>query len=384
MNDPLFTETEKMLQAAVREFAERELVPKAKQADEREEFSWDIWHGMASLGLTGIGIDPSFGGSGGGYREMAIVVEEVARGDASASVSLVAHLSLGTHTIYKFSNDEQKRRLVPALARGDAVAAWALTEPGSGSDAAALQTTAELHGQTYLLNGNKTFITNGDLAQHIVVFATSDKSLKHKGIGAFLLEKGSPGFQSNRQQGKMGMRGSTTADLILRDAEIRAADMLGERNSGFNYAMDILDSSRIIIAAQCVGIAQAAFEAAATYANQRQSFGKVISEHQAIQFMLAEMATDIHASRTMTRHAAILKDNNLPFINEASMAKLFASEAAQRVTSNALQIFGGYGYFKDLPVERYFRDARVTTIYEGTSEVQRLLIARHIKDVFAS
>ncbi len=376
MPDLLLTEEERMLQATVREFADRELAPSAKEMDEREEFSWEAWRGMASLGLTGMGIDPIYGGSGGGYRQMAIVVEEVARGDASASVSLVAHLSLGTHTIYKYSNEEQKLRFVPELAKGGMLAAWALTEPGSGSDAAALQTTATPSHGIYYLNGSKLFITNGDLAQYIVVFATQDKSLRSKGIGAFVLEKGVPGFQANRQQGKMGIRGSTTTELVFQDAPVPQANLLGEEGRGFNYAMEILDSSRIIIAAQCVGISQAALEAAAKYAQQRHSFGRSIAEHQAIQFMLADMATDIHASRTMTLHAATLKDNDMPFINEASMAKLFASEAALRVTSNALQIYGGYGYFKDAPVERYFRDARVTTIYEGTSEVQRLLVAR--------
>lgn len=383
MSDLLLTEEEKMLQAAVREFADRELAPRSKEIDEREEFSWEMWQGMASLGLTGVGIDPAYGGSGGGYRQMSIVAEEVARGDAAASVTLIAHLSLGTHTIYRYSNEEQKLRFVPPLARGEMMAAWALTEPGGGSDAAALQTTATLRDGTYYLNGTKLFITNGDLAQYIVVFATQDRSLRSKGIGAFILEKGVPGFQANKQHGKMGLRGSTTAELVFQDAPVSQANLLGEEGRGFHYAMEVLDSSRIIIAAQCVGISQAAFEAAARYSQQRYSFGRPIAQHQAIQFMLADMATDIYASRVMTLHAATLKDNELPFINEASMAKLFAAEAAVRVTSNALQVYGGYGYFKDAPVERYFRDARVTTIYEGTSEVQRLIIARQILSQFA-
>ncbi len=378
MSDLLLTEEEKMLQATLREFADRELAPRSKEIDEREKFSWEVWQGMASLGLTGVGIDPTYEGSGGGYRQMSIMAEEVARGDAAASVSLIAHLSLGTHTIYKYSSEEQKLRFVPPLARGEMLAAWALTEPGGGSDAASLETTATLRNGTYYLNGTKLFITNGDLAQYIVVFATQDKSLRGKGISAFILEKGVPGFEANKQQGKMGLRGSSTTELVLQDAQVPQANLLGEEGQGFQYAMEVLDSSRIIIAAQCVGISQAAFEAATRHAQQRHSFGKPIAQHQAIQFMLADMATDIHASRVMTLHAATLKDSGLPFINEASMAKLFASEAALRVTSNALQIFGGYGYFKDAPVERYFRDARVTTIYEGTSEVQRLIIARQV------
>ena len=325
MSEPLLTEEERMLQATVREFANRELAPRSKEMDESEQFSWEMWQGMVSLGLTGVGIDPTYGGSGGGYRQMSIVAEEVARGDAAASVSLIAHISLGTNTIYKYSNEEQKLRFVPPLASGEMLAAWGLTEPGGGSDAASLQTTATLRNGTYYLNGAKLFITNGDLAQYIVVFATHDKSLRSKGISAFILEKGSPGFQANRQEGKMGLRGSSTTELVLQDAQVPQTNLLGEEGQGFRYAMEVLDSSRIVIAAQCVGISQAALEAAARFAQQRHSFGKPIAQHQAIQFMLADMATDIHASRVMTLHAATLKDNGLPFINEASMAKLFAS-----------------------------------------------------------
>ena len=378
MPDLLLTEDERMLQTAVREFADRELVPRARELDEKEEFSWENWRGMAALGLTGIGIDPAYGGSGGGYRQIAIAEEEVARGDAATSVTLVAHLSLGTATIYQFGNEEQKQKFVPPLARGDAIAGWALTEPGSGSDAAALQTTATLRDGTYFLNGSKLFITNGDVAEYIVVMATQDRSKGAKAIGAFVVERGMPGFEAHKQHGKMGMRGSTTTELTFQDVPIPEANRLGEEGRGFNSAMDILDSSRIIIAAQCVGIGQAGLEAAMRYAQQRQTFGRSIVQHQAIQFMLADMATEVYASRVATMHAATLKDNDLPFINEASMAKLLASETAVRVTSNALQVYGGYGYFKDAPVERLFRDARITTIYEGTSEVQRLIIARQL------
>ena len=378
MPDLLLTEEERMLQTAVREFADRELAPRSREIDEKEEFSWDNWNGMAVLGLTGIGSDPVYGGSGGGYRQMAIAVEEVARGDAAASVTLVAHMSLATQTIYRYGNEEQKLKYVPPLARGEKLASWALSEPGSGSDAAALQTTATLRDGAYYLNGSKIFITNADVAEYIVVFATQDASLGSRGIDAFVLERGTPGFEAFKQHGKMGMRGSSTAEIVFRDATVPVANRLGEEGRGFRYAMEILDSSRIIIAAQCVGIGQAALDAALRYSQQRQSFGKPIAQHQAIQFMLADMAAEIYASRVSTMHAATLKDNQLPFINEASMAKLLASEMAVRATSNALQIYGGYGYFKDAPVERYFRDARVTTIYEGTSEVQRLIIARQL------
>ena len=378
MPDLLLTEEERMLQAAVREFADRELAPHARELDEREEFSWEGWKGMAALGLTGIGIDTVYGGGGGGYRQMVVAEEEVARGDAGASVTLVAHTSLGTSTIYQYSDEEQKMRFVPSLARGEKLAAWALTEPGSGSDAAALQTTATLRNGSYYLNGSKIFITNGDVAENIVVFATQDPSQGSRGISAFILEKGTPGFQAYKQHGKMGMRSSSTTELVFQDAVVPEDNRLGEEGRGFRYAMEILDSSRIVIAAQCVGIAQAALEAALKYSQQRQSFGRPIAQHQAVQFMLADMAAEIYASRAATMQAATLKDNGLPFVNEASMAKLMASEMAVRVTSNALQVYGGYGYFKDSPVERLFRDARVTTIYEGTSEVQRLIIARQL------
>jgi butyryl-CoA dehydrogenase len=378
MTTQMLNEEERMLQNLVRDFADRELKPRARQLDEEERFSWENWEGMARLGLTGIGIDPKYGGSGGGYRQVAIAAEETARGDSSASVTLIAHLSLGTSTIYRFGNEEQKQRLIPSLASGQGIAAWALTEPGGGSDAAALQTTATRRDGTYFLNGSKIFITNADVAESMVVFATQDRSQGYRGISAFVVPKGAPGLQVNPQHGKMGMRASSTNEVVFQDTPVPTENFLGEEGRGFRYAMEILDSSRIIIAAQCVGIGQAALEEAARYAQQRQSFGKPIAQHQAIQFLLADMATEVHAARVATMQAATLKDEGLPFINEASMAKLLASEMCVRVTSQALQVHGGYGYFKDSPVERLFRDARVTTIYEGTSEVQRLVIARQV------
>ena len=379
MTDLLLSEEERLLQATLREFADRELVPRARELDEKEEFSWETWRAMAALGLTGMGIDPSLGGSGGGYRQIVIAEEEIARGDASAGVTLLAHTSLTTQTIYRFGSEELKLKFVPPMARGEKMGAWALTEPGGGSDAAALKTTATLRDGTYYLSGSKIFITNGDIADNVVVFATQDSSAGSPGISAFVVEKDTPGFHAYKQSGKMGLRSSTTAELTLQDSPVPKANRLGEEGRGFRYAMEILDSSRIILAAQCLGIGQAALEAAVKYAQQRYSFGQPIIEHQAIQFMLADMATEIYASRTATMNAATLKDNGLPFINEASMAKLLASETAVRAASNALQVYGGYGYFKDSPVERYFRDARVTTIYEGTSEVQRLIIARQLR-----
>lgn len=378
MTNLILTEEERMLQSLVRDFVDRELAPRARELDEEEKFSWENWEGMAKLGLTGIGIDPKYGGSGGGYRQVAIAAEEVARGDSSASVTLIAHLSLGTATMYRFGNEEQKQRLIPSLSSGKGMAAWALTEPGGGSDAAALQTTATQRNGAYYLNGSKIFITNADVAESIVVFATQDRSQGYRGISAFVVPKDAPGLQVNPQHGKMGMRASSTNEIVFQDTPVPAENLLGEAGRGFRYAMEILDSSRIAIAAQCVGIGQAALEAAARYAQRRESFGKPIAQHQAIQFLLADMATAVHAARTATMHAATLKDEGLPFINEASIAKLLASEMCVNVTSQALQVHGGYGYFKEAAVERLFRDARVTTIYEGTSEVQRLVIARQV------
>ena len=379
MPDLILSEDEQMLQTMVRDFADRELIPRAREADERQEFSWENWKGMAGLGLTGVGIDTKYGGSGqAGYRKVAIVAEEVARGDAGASVSVLAHLSLGTNTIYRFGNEEQKARLVPSLASGKGIAAWALTEPGSGSDAAALQTTATERDGTYFLNGSKMFITNASVAESIVVFATQDRSLGYKGISAFVVNRDSPGLTINPLHGKMGMRSSTTDEVVFQDTPVPLENRLGEEGRGFNYAMEILDSSRIIIAAQCVGIGQSALEAAVRYAQQRETFGKPIAQHQAIQFMLADMATAVHGARVVTMNAATLKDEGLPFVNEASMAKLIASEMCVDVSSKAMQVHGGIGYFQDAGVERIFRDARVTTIYEGTSEVQRLIIARQV------
>ena len=375
----MLTEEERMLQSTVRDFVDREVAPRAREVDQKAEFSWENWKGMASLGLTGIGIPEKYGGGGsGGYRQVALVAEEIARGDAAASVSLLAHLSLGTTTIFKFANEEQRQRFVPSLASGKGIAAWALTEPGGGSDAAALRTTATMRDGTYFLNGSKMFITNADVAESIVVFATQDPSKGYRGISAFVVDRQAPGLQVNPLHGKMGMRGSSTDEVVFQDTPVPARDLLGEEGRGFNHAMEILDSSRIIIAAQCVGIGQAALEAAVRYAQQRETFGKPIAQHQAIQFMLADMAAEVHSARLATMHAATLKDEGEPFLQEASIAKLVASEMCVNVSSKAIQVHGGIGYFEETGVERIFRDARVTTIYEGTSEIQRLVIARQL------
>ena len=384
MPDLILTEEEQMLQTTVRDFVDREIAPKAKEADERGEFQWENWRGLADLGLTGLGIDTKYGGSGpAGYRQVSIAAEEVARGDASTSVSWLAHLALGTECIARFGTDDQKERLLTPLASGEAVAAFGLTEPSGGSDAAALQTTATERDGTYFLNGSKMFITNGSVASTIVVFATEDRSKGYKGISAFLVQKDSPGLTINPMHGKLGMRSSTTDEIVFQDTPVSSDNLLGERGRGFNLAMEILTQSRIIIAAQSVGIGQSALEAAVRFAQLRETFGVPIAQHQAIQFMLADMAVGVHTARVATMNAASLMDAGQPFLQEASIAKLTASEMCIDVANKAIQIHGGAGYFQEAGVERIFRDARVTTIYEGTSEVQRLLIAKQLLAQYA-
>lgn len=378
MIDAILNEEERMLQNLVRDFAERELMPRSAELDASARFSWENWQGMARLGLPGIGIATAYGGSGGGFRQSSIAISEIARADAAASVTLAAHLGLGTETIARFGNEEQKQQYIPSLASGKGIAAWALTEPGSGSDAAAMATTASRRNGSWILNGSKQFITNAEVAETLVVFASHDRSLGYRGVCAFIVPANTPGMRINPQHNKMGIRASSTCEIVFDNAAIPADNLIGDPGMGFRYAMDILDSSRISIAAQCVGIGQSAFDEAIRYAQLRQTFGRPLAQHQAIQFKLADMATAIHSARIATMHAATLHDAGQPFINEASMAKLIASEMCNNVAYEAMQIHGGIGYFKESRIERIFRDARVTTIYEGTSEVQRLIIARQV------
>ena len=378
MTDLMLNESERMLQYTVRDLAEREIMPRSAALDEKAEFSWENWRAMALLGLPGIGVDPAYGGGSGGFRASSIAIEEIARADAAASVTLAAHLGLGLETIARFGNEEQKQQYIPSLASGKGIAAWALTEPGSGSDAAAMSTTAVRRNGSWVLNGAKQFITNAEVAETMVVFANQDRTAGYRGVCAFIVPAGTPGMQINPQHNKMGIRASSTCEVVFADAAIPEDNIIGEPGMGFRYAMDILDSSRISIAAQCVGIGQAALEEAVRYAQLRETFGKPLAQHQAIQFKLADIATAVHSARVATMHAATLRDQGLPFINEASMAKLLASEMCNKAAYEAMQIHGGIGFFKESRIERIFRDARVTTIYEGTSEVQRMIIARQV------
>lgn len=373
---PFFNEQQTMLATTVREFAAENLAPFADDVDEKEEFPIDQFRGLAELGLTGMTVPEEFGGSGGEYKDFMVVLEEVGAACGSTSTVLITHVSLGSQTIYHGGSDEQRQRWLPSLASGEKIAAFALTEPGTGSDALALETSLTRDGDEYVLNGSKLFCTNGAVADVFSVFTNHDKDAGHKGVTAVVVEKGTPGFTINPQHGKMGMKGCATAELVFEDCRIPVANRLGDEGEGYKLALKILDSSRIMIAAQCLGLAKGALDAALSYSKQRVTFGKPIAARQAIQFSMADMATELDAARLLTYRAAALYDEGLPHGKESAMAKLYASEAAGRIASKALQIHGGIGYFKPSAVERIYRDQRVTEIYEGTSEIQRLVISR--------
>lgn len=372
------TEEQKMLRTMVREFAEKEFEPIAAQIDEEARFPAESIKRMAELGLMGIPFPEKYGGSGGGTIQFTIVTEEISRVCASTGVIYLVTAGLAGKPIYQFGNEEQRQRFVVPIAKGEKLACFALTEANAGSDVAALETSATRRNGGYVLNGIKLFITNGAEADITLVFATIDKSLRHRGITAFVVEKGTPGFSVGKLEHKLGIRASSTAELVFDDCFVPEANRLGDEGIGFRIALEAIDSSRISIAAQALGIAQGAFDKALAYAKERQQFGQPIINFQAIQWMLADMATQIDAARLLVYRAAYLEDKGLPFIKEASMAKVFAPEVAMFVTTKAIQIYGGYGYVKDYPLERYFRDARITGIYEGTDEMQRMTIARSL------
>ena len=377
---PFYNEQQNMLATTVREFAAENLAPLADQVDEKEEFPMEQFRGLAQLGLTGMTVPEDFGGSGGEYQDFMVVLEEVGAACGSTSTVLITHVSLGSQTIYHGGNDEQRQRWLPSLASGEKIAAFALTEPGAGSDALALETSLTRDGDEYILNGSKLFCTNGAVADVFSVFTNHDKDAGHKGVTAVVVEKGTPGFTINPQHGKMGMKGCATAELVFDNCRIPVDNRLGEEGEGYKLALKILDSIRIMIAAQCLGLAKGALEEAVSYSKQRMTFGKPISSRQALQFAMADMAVELDAARLLTYRAAALYDAGLPHGKESAMAKLYASEAAGRIASKALQIHGGVGYFKPSAVERIYRDQRVTEIYEGTSEIQRLVISRALLD----
>jgi alkylation response protein AidB-like acyl-CoA dehydrogenase len=372
------TEEQKMLRTMVREFAEKELEPISAQIDEEARFPVESVKKMAELGLMGIPFPEKYGGSGAGLLEFVIAEEEIARVCASTGVIYLVTAGLAGKPLYRFGSEEQKQRFLAPIARGEKLGCFALTESGAGSDVAALETTATRRHDGYVLNGTKLFITNGAEADINLVFATLDKSLRHKGITAFIVEKGTPGFSVGKLEHKLGIRASSTAELVFADCFIPEVNRLGDEGQGFKLALETIGSSRIVIAAQALGIAQGAFDKCLAYAKERQQFGQSIINFQAIQWLLADMATQIDATRLLVYRAAYLEASGLPFTKEAAMAKVFAPEAAMFVTTKAMQIYGGYGYIKEYPMERYFRDARITGIYEGTDEMQRLTIAKNL------
>jgi len=376
--DFFLTEEQKMFQAMVRDFATNVVKPEATKIDEEGKFPAEIFKKAAELGLFGITIDEKYGGSGGDYLSMTICCEELAKASGGLAAIFLANLSLACYPIYKFGTEDQKKKYVSAVAKGEKICCFVLTEPGAGSDAGATLTTAAKEGDKVVINGNKIFITNGAEASIAVVFAMEDKSKGTRGISAYIVESNTPGYSVGKLEHKMGIHGSSTAELVFENCKIPASNQLGESGRGLRYAMESIDASRVTVAAQALGISQAAFEDALAYSQTRVQFGKPLCQHQAIQWMLADMATQIDAARLMVYRAAWLKDQNLPYMKEAAMAKLYAAEVSNFVTNKALQIHGGYGYCRDYPMERYLRDAKITEIYEGTSEMQRMTIARAI------
>jgi butyryl-CoA dehydrogenase len=369
------TEDQAMMQKMVREFAEKQIGPGAAERDEKEEFPRHLYDAMGELGLTGIYFPESYGGADGDYLSYILAVEEISRFDDALGVTLATSVSLCQGPIYAYGTEEQKRKYLVPLCQGKKLGAFALTEPNAGTDAASQQTVAVLQGDHYVLNGSKIFITNGGEAETYVIFAMTDKTKGVKGISAFILEKGMPGFTFGKKEHKMGIRGSQTMELIFQDVRVPVANMLGKEGEGFKIAMATLDAGRIGIAAQALGIAQAALDHAIKYSKERIQFGKPISANQAVAFMLADMAVKIDAARMLVYRAAYCKDKGVPFSKEAAMAKMYASDAAMAVTTDAVQIFGGYGYTREYPVERLMRDAKITQIYEGTNQVQRMVIS---------
>ncbi len=371
-------EAHREIQRMVRQFCEEEVKPHARRWDETGTFPREVVAKLGELGVMGISVPEEYGGAGMDSLAVAVVVEEVARVDGSLALTVASHNGLGSSQIRYFASEAQKRRWLVPLARGEKLAAWGLTEAGSGSDAAAMRTAAVRKGGNWVLNGSKMFITQGTVGDVFVVLARTDPAKAQKGITAFVLEKGMKGFSQRAIHGKLGMRSSDTAELVMEDVEVPDENRIGETDQGFVNTLSILDRGRITIGALAVGLGQGALEAARDYARERQAFGKAIAEFQAIAFMLADMATEVAAARLLVHRAAALADAGKRFGREASMGKLFASEAAMRATTKAIQIHGGYGYTRDFPVERHFRDAKLCEIGEGTSEVQRLVIARSI------
>jgi len=366
------------LKKMVREFAEQEIAPHVRKWDEAGEFPLSTIQALGKLGLMGVVFPTELGGAGMGYVEYVTAIEELSRVDGSVGIIVAAHTSLCSNHIWLAGNDAQKKRYLPRLATAESIGAWGLTEPSSGSDAGSARMTAIRRGKNWVLNGTKTFCTNGHYADVLVVIAVSDRAAHTHGLSAFIVEKGTPGFRPGKKEDKLGLRASDTAELIFEDCLLPPENLLGTEGQGFVDAMRVLDGGRISIAALSLGMAVGAYEAALEYSKQRRQFGRAISDFQAIQWKLADMATEIEAARLLTFRAAAMKDAGLKTTMESSMAKLFASEIAVKCANEGVQIHGGYGFIKDYPAEKYYRDVKLCTIGEGTSEIQRLVIARQL------
>jgi alkylation response protein AidB-like acyl-CoA dehydrogenase len=372
------SEEQQQVKWSVREFAEAEIAPHVLEWDETQHFPIELWPQIAELGLTGVIFPEEYGGAGMGYVEYATIIEELSRVDGSVGISVAAHNSLCSNHIFLYGSEEQKQKYLVPLAQGKHLGAWGLTEPGAGSDASGTRTTATRQNGGWVVNGAKNFITHAIHGDTCVAMAVTDRQKKSKGISAFIFEKGMEGFAPSKKENKLGLRASETASVVFEDCRVTEEHLLGEEGMGFVNAMQILDGGRISIAALAVGIAQGAYESAVRYSKEREQFGKPISEFQAIQFKLADMAVSIEAARLLMYRAAYLKDIGRKTTKESSMAKLYASEMSVRVCEEAIQIHGGYGYTKDYPPEKYWRDSKLCTIGEGTSEIQRIIIAREL------
>ena len=374
------TEEHRMIRRMVRDFAEKEIAPRAEEIDETDQFPDDLFRRMGELGIIGLPFPEEYGGSGGDYTSLVIALEEIARVSGSMAITLDAQTSLYCEPIYLFGTEEQKRKYLAPAARGEKIGAFGLTEPQAGSDAGATRTRAVRDGRTneWVINGQKNFITNGSIADFVVITAKTDPEKGTRGISAFIVERGTPGFEAGRDEKKMGLKGSVTSELFFEDCRIPAENLLGQENAGFKQFLTTLDAGRVAIAAMAVGLAQGAFERAVAYAKERVQFGQPIAKFQAIQWMIADMATEIEAARLMIHRAAWLRVRGERFTKEAAMAKLLATEMSERVCHKAIQIHGGYGYVQEYEVERMYRDQRLCAIGEGTNQIQRLVIARQI------
>ncbi len=372
------SENQIIIRDTVRDFADKNIRPHIMEFDESQNFPMEIMKKLGELGFLGVVIPEEYGGAGLGYVEFVMIIEELAKVDPSIALSVAAHNGLCTNHIYRFGNESQRKKYLPDLTSGKKIGAWGLTESASGSDAAGLKSIAEKKNGYYILNGSKTFTTHGTVGETAVIMAITDKNKGKKGISAFILEKGWEGFIAGKKENKLGMRASDTTQLTFENVKIPEENLIGNEGEGFIQAMQILEGGRISIAALSIGLAQGAFAAASKYSKERKQFGQPLADFEAIQFKLADMHTNIEAARLLTYRAAFLKDKGLPNKKEAAIAKLFSSETAEKAANDAVQIFGGYGFIKDFPVEKFYRDVKLLTIGEGTSEIQRIVIAREL------